>query len=228
MLYTARLKAGIPHQAPVGGRVILVDSTGAANGLDITPMKGGAELRPLPNRQKGFKYAVDFDAVVLKAAVDCDIGIFLSLTDVNLGFVDGMAVKVTGEVKVTNDNANPVPVTLQGSTVNMTATNVGVNNDNAGAVPVKNQALSTIVDVAAKVVGVAAASVSNDATLRRLRFRNSHATAVIALGSSTVTLANSPIRLLPGDVFIEDDAAGANWYAISDTAGASLQVQGVK
>jgi hypothetical protein len=43
-----------------------------------------------------------------------------------------------------------------------------------------------------------------------------------------VTLANAAIRLLPGDVWVEDDAPGAAWFAVSDTAATMVQIQGLK
>jgi hypothetical protein len=41
-------------------------------------------------------------------------------------------------------------------------------------------------------------------------------------------MAKAAIIIGPGEMWIEDDAAGANWYAISDTAGADLRMLGVK
>lgn len=228
-LYQFQLRAGIPLQANISGKVILIDSTGEAESIDIIPMRGGQEDRPLTKRQKAFKCWVDFDTVVLKAEVDCTVLLFLSRTDVSLGFADGANVNVRGAVSLDNDLSNPVPVTLQGGNINVTATNVGINNTNAAALPVKNQALSNIVDLPSLTIpGTAAVALVNDPTLRRLRVRNSHESAVIAIGGAGVTLANSPIRLLPGDAFIESDAAGAPWFVISDTPGATVQLQGIK
>lgn len=217
MYYTFRLSANIPFQAPIGGRVIVVDTTGAAEGVDITPMKAGQELRPLPNRQKAFKCNVEFDAVVLQAAVDCIVGLFLSYTDVSLGFADGMLMKVAGDVSVINDPLNPVPVQIQEGSVTLTATNVGINNN-----------LLTITDFVPVAAGTIAAVLVGDPSQKRLRIRNAHGSAVVCLGGAGVTLANAAVRLQPGDVWVEDDAPGATWYAISDTDNATVQIQGLK
>lgn len=213
--YKFRLQAGVPFQAAVQGRMILVDEVDGAAGVDITPMRNNSTLRTLPNRKKAFKLWIDYDAIVLQAATACTVSLFLSVTDVSLGFADGALVNVAGGVEILNGLDKRIPVDLAGGTVNVNASSVA------------NQALNTIVNLAQVVVGVAAASVVNDNTLRRLRFRNSHATANIALGGAGVTM-ESPILLGPGQSWIEEDAAGANWYAISDTAGATLAMQGLK
>jgi hypothetical protein len=166
--------------------------------------------------------------VTLSAPVDCTVALFLSKNDVSLGFADGSAVNVSGQVQVTNGVGARVPVDIGGGVVTVTADNVGISNTNDLAVPVRNQALSVLLDIANVVVGVAAASVSNDATLRRLRFRNESVTARIGLGGAGVTMAKAAVIIGPGEMWIEDDAAGANWYAISDTAGADLRMFGVK
>jgi hypothetical protein len=217
MYYSMRLKGGVPTRITAAGRVILVDSTGAADSIDITPMRGGQELRLIPDRQKAFKCHVDFDAVVFQAPVDCTVGVFLSMTDVSLGFADGMLLKVSGDVSVTNDPDNPVPVSLQGGTVNVTATNVGINNQ-----------LTIITDFVPASVGIERVQLVGDPTQKRLRIRNGHGTAVLAIGGPNLSLANAAIKLQPGDMWIEEDAPGATWYAISDTANTPVQIQGLK
>lgn len=98
----------------------------------------------------------------------------------------------------------------------------------SGAVPVQNEKLTTFVHQAAVSVGVAATALVSDATLKRLYIRNGHATAVVYIGGAGVTTANGAIKLGPGDTWIEEDAAGAAWYAISDTAATNVLVQGMK
>ncbi|WP_314434615.1 hypothetical protein [Massilia timonae] len=229
-LYTFRLKAGVPFQAPISGKLILVDSTGEAESIDIVPMRGGQEDRPFPGRQKAFKCWVDFDAIVLHSKVDCTVALFLSRTDVSLGFADGANVNVRGGVSIENDPANAIPVSLQEGVVNVTATNVGISNDNDKAVPVQKQRLATIVDREPVVLAAAntAQQLIADPTLKLLRIRNGHPSATIAIGGADVSIANAAVQLLPGDVWIEDDAPGADWYAVSDVAGAIAQIQGVK
>lgn len=216
-LYQFRLKAGVPLQAQIVGKLILVDSTGEAETVDIIPMRGGQEGRPLTGRQKAFKCWTDYDAIVLRAEVDCTVALFLSSTDVSLGFADGALVNVRGSVSIENDPVNPIPVTMQGGVVEVTATNVGINNN-----------LTTITDFAPVVVGTEATALISDPTQKRLRIRNADTSAVVAIGGAGVTLEKAAVQLLPGDVWNEEDAPGATWYAISDTVGAKVQIQGVK
>jgi hypothetical protein len=227
--YELKLTANKPYIQDTPGTIILVDSLGDAQGVDVTPIYRGAEQARMKNRQAGFKYVTPFDGMKFQAAVDTTIAVFLTNNEVSLGFANGAAVNVRGSVTVDNDAANRVPVDLAGGTVNVTATNVGINNTDANAVPVRDQALGTIVDHAPAVINTGLAQLLvNDPTFRRLRIRNASATAVIALGGSAVTLANAAIVLQPGDVWLEDDVAGAPWYAISDTNGADVRVMGLK
>ncbi|MFC4932950.1 hypothetical protein [Massilia sp. GCM10023247] len=133
------LKAGQPVQIPVQGKVILVDDTGEAEGVDITPMKGGATFTKMPKRQKAFKCFADYDAIILEAAVDCVVSMFLSQTDVSLGFASGALVNVMGQVSIGNDPDNRVPVDIGGGLIEVTASNVGINNTDETAVPMRQR-----------------------------------------------------------------------------------------
>jgi hypothetical protein len=227
--YQYRLKAGIPIQAPVQGKMILVDDVTGADGVDITPMLNNSTGRTMPNRKKAFKCWVDYDAIVLKSDTDCIVSIWLAKTDVSLGFADGALVNVVGGVSILNDMGSRVPVELGGSNVTITASNVHIGNDDTEAIPVRTQALSAIVHKAPVVVGTGAAVVvCNDATLRRLVVRNDHQAAVLAVGGAGVTMANAAIKLQPGESWITDDAANLAWYAISDTANTEARVMGMK
>jgi hypothetical protein len=226
MYYQFRLKAGVDLQANIGGKVILVDSTGAADGVTITPMRGGSALRELPDRQKAFKCVVDFDTVVLRAPVDCTVGLFLSATDVSLGFTDTARLTVSGDVRVTNDSDNPVAVEMVNALI--TASDVTLKNDDASAVPVRRMPLKTLQNLAPVVVGLEAVAVVADPALQGVRFRNADATARIALGGAGVSLNSAVLVLEPGDVWAEEEAGAAAWYAVADKAGATLAVMGVK
>ena len=221
------LLAGVPFQLDSPGTLILIDSPGVAGGVDVQMVRNGTPGAKMPNRKAAFRHVGAFDAVVLTVAVNSTVGLFLSLDDVQLGVSDGSAVKIPDGVVVMNTAGNPVPV-LFGGTVTPVLGSVTVTNNNAAAVPVQMQALSVLVNIAPVVVGVAAVALVADATLKRLRIRNSHASAVVGLGAVGVTLANAAIQLQPGDIWTEDDAAGAEWYAISNTAGTNVQLQGVK
>lgn len=228
--YRFQLQAGVAMRAQVAGRVILLDDLGGASGVDITPNYGGRDLPTMPGRQKAFKFMEPFDSVTLMAAVDCNVGIFLSASDVSLGFTSGSSVSVSGgQLTIANDGTQRVPVDLAGGNVNVNAVNVGINNDNTKPIPVQNQALSVLNHPAAVAVNKGAAQqLIADPTLKRLRFRNLHDTAVVVIGGPTVTLGNAAIRLQPGEMWLEDDAPGATWHATSDTDGATLAIMGVK
>lgn len=97
-----------------------------------------------------------------------------------------------------------------------------------GTVTTIRQPLSTITDMPLVSIGTASALLVSDPTQRILRIRNSHATATLYIGSPAISVANAAIVLKPGDVWIEEDAAGATWWAISDTIGTTVNIQGVK
>ncbi|MGZ4837645.1 MAG: hypothetical protein ACXVZR_03785 [Terriglobales bacterium] len=224
--YRIPLKAGQPLTQKSNGTLLLIDSIGAASGVDVMLTKvGGSDGITMPNRQAAFRLVEAYEAVTFTAAVDTVIGVFLSTSDVQLGLTAGSAISVPGGVKVTNDPASPIPVNFTGTVAPVIGT---LNNDDAHAVPVRKQALTVLVDMAPVNIGLAAAALVSDATLKRLTIRNSHPTAKIAIGGAGVTMANGARVLNPGDVWVEEDAAGAAWYAISDTANTTVQLGGAK
>jgi hypothetical protein len=166
---------------------------------------------------------------VFQAEADCVLSVFLSMTDVSLGFADGALVNVSGGVSILNGGDERVPVDMAGGTITVTAENVGINNTDVNPVPVRSARSAQIVNKPAAVVntGVAQAVVS-DATLAGLRFRNASASAVVWLGGAGLTPETAAIELRPGDMWTETEAPGAAWYAVSDTNGADVRVQGVK
>jgi hypothetical protein len=225
--YKLNIKAGVPYLQEAPGVLLLIDKIEGANGIDVTLVVAGNRQQKMPDRKPAFKRGTRFDGAIYESAVDCTVYVWQTFDNVSLGFSDGAQVNVLGSVGITNDGGNPVPVTVSGG-VTLNASNVSINNGNAAAVPVKSQGLFTIEDYnEVTIAGIAAVPLIADVDLRRLRVRNSHATAILVLGGAGVTLTNSPIRLLPGDVFIEEDAAGASWWAITDTPGATVQIQGV-
>lgn len=220
------LRANEPFNHSVGGKFFLIDEIIGANVVDVVLVRNGTDL-VVPNRRVLFKAITVFESLILKSPVDCICGFFVSFEDVNNGAQDEQNVSVPGGVRITNTAAEKIPVEVFGAV--LTATNVGISNNDAAAVPVRNQALTVFAHRAAVAVGLAAGSLgAADATLRKLIFRNDHASAKIALGGAGVTLAGAPVVLLPGDIWKEEDAAGAEWFAISDTAGANVQIMGIK
>ena len=270
-----RLDAGIEMRVDIPGRVLLVDSVSTGQGVDIALLKNGTPSTAIPGRQAGFRLVADFGGVILKSALDCEVGIFLEVNDVQLGGTAGGDVVIPNGVEITNKLAASIPVTLTSSSnttpspvslasirVNNTAAQpipvsfagtvspvlgvVTVDNTNAEAIPVLQkpgetfavsvaQALSvkdvqcpTIVNIAPVSAGLVAVALVSDATLRRLRVRNGHATATIAIGGAGITRANAAIVIEPGDIWNETDAAGAAWFVVSDTADTPVQMQGLK
>jgi hypothetical protein len=235
------IQAGVPTRLPFPGAYFVLKSAGAARKVDVQLEYLGQTFQTIPDITAGFTLPAPFDAVTITAAIDTVVGFFASPEPVKLGYEDGLEVSVPDGITVTNTAANRVPVQIDGGTINVTATGVEITNTDAEAVPVKlissvdtdelpvkTKALATLVHQAAVAVGVAATALISDATLRKLVIRNDHATAKIALGGAGVTLANGAIVLLPGDIWREEDAAGAAWYAVSETAGTNVQVMGLK
>lgn len=231
------------------GRVFLVDFVTPGVGVDVNLLVNGSPLYVMPNRKAAFKCIVPFDGVQLLSQVDATIVFFVSMEDVQIGLADGAGVNIPNGVQVVNTVANPVPVAFSGTvapvlgSTKVTNTDaeavpvvqkggasfeVQVKNNNAAAVPVQMQQLSTIVNIAPVTVGTGNTALSSDGTLKRLRIKNTHATAKVAIGGTGVTLADAAIVLEPGDVYFDDVAAGAAWFASSDTAGAILTLQGLK
>ena len=208
------LLAGQPHRLDIAGRLILVDSVGDSDGVDIEILlAGSSKTTTIPKRKAAFRLVQQYDGVILTCATNATIGIFLSENDVQLGTVDGAAVTIPGGVRVNSTADDPVYIALD-------------RDINIGTVKVEN-ALVTIVDAAAVGVGIVATSISNDPTLKKIRMRNASGSVSIAIGGAGVTLG-SPIILGPGEAYFEDDAAGAHLYAIADGEGAMLAIQGLK
>ena len=262
-----RLSAGLEMRVDIPGRLILVDSVSTGQGVDISLVRSGTPSPYIPGRQAGFRLVEDFGGVLLRSALDCEVGIFLATNDVQLGGTAGGAVVIPSGVAVTNDLAHSIPVTLTSSSnttpipvslasirVNNTPEQaipvlfggtvapvlgvVTVDNTNAEAIPVlqkpgevftiRGETFSNIVNMGTVTVGLAVVPLVNDATLRRLRIRNSHDSAILAIGGAGVTFASAAIQLQPGDIWEEPEAAGASWYAVADKVGVIVQMQGLK
>lgn len=62
------------------------------------------------------------------------------------------------------------------------------------------------------VSGAATMFLPANAARKRFIFRHGDATLDMMLGNSAVSASNSPIRLAPGDVWVETDSAAAEWW----------------
>ena len=212
-----QLLAGIEYQLSMAGRLLLIDSTGDAPGVDVSIVVNGTPSKPMLNREAGFRYEGAFEGVILTAPIETEITLFVSFENIAVS---------ANKFEISNPAGRPVPVTFSQQIVPLGS--VTIDNPNAGAVPVKSQALTTIVHAVPVAVGIAITPVISDATLRRLSIRNGSETAIIAIGGAGLTLNNAVFVLEPGDIFTDEDAAGAAWFAIADVAGGVVKIQGIK
>lgn len=231
--YSEYLAAGVPLQLAVGGKVLYVQRSEAGQVLSIEFISGVAK-QSVERVGKGFKAAPagGFDSIRITAGAAGTVDFVVTDGEIDVKFDDAATI-------IGNEDGQAVPVRLpagqrmavdiEGGNVQLTATNVEINNStDAKAIPVRQVQQKQIIDYQPTAVGVASVLLVSDAALRGLRFRNPHATARIALGGEAVTMTNAVIVLEPGDVWNETDAPGAEWHAISDTAGASVLLQGLK
>lgn len=134
----------------------------------------------------------------------------------NLEIITGVLLIGSGEFR----DANLVGTISAGA--------MTVSNSDAAAVPMRHQNLSTVTNIGAVSIGIVETALVSDATLKQIRFRNMHAAANVAIGPAGITLATAAIILAPGDTWLEEDAAGIAWKAISDTAATPVAVMGLK
>ena len=135
-----RLSAGLEMRVDIPGRLILVDSVSTGQGVDIALLRNGTPVPYIPGRQAGFRLVEDFGGVLLRSALDCEVGIFLSVNDVQLGGTAGGNVVVPDGVSVVNDLAHSIPVTLTSSSnttpIPVSLASIRVNNTPEQAIPV--------------------------------------------------------------------------------------------
>lgn len=241
--YLIPCQAGKPLRLDTPGKLILIDSTGAASGVDVTLIKNGTPGVTMPSRKTAFRYVADYDGVILQTAVDATVSFFLTNSDVQLGWADGAAVSVPAGVRVNNQTGDEVKVLFAGTVTPVLGT-VHVDNLDATAIPVVQKAgtvfsveqatesdvrpylAATITDGApVNVTAAAGVLVAASATRRGMRIRNVGVSPV-AIGGAGIVFANAAVLIQPGEVWNEDEAPGAAWYAICDALGtAQLNIQ---
>lgn len=218
----------------IGGTIFYMQKADQGPTVTVEFIRDNCVVATLENVGKGFKAKPEggFDTVRFKAPADGNLVFVVSDGDVNFQYDTDRPIignDDTDAIPIRAVTGERLPVDIGGGTVTVTADNVGINNNDAAAVPVRNQALTVIVHNPAKVINTGAAqALVSDATLKRLRIANEHVSATVAIGGAGVTLANAAILLSPGDMWSEDDAAGAAWFAVSDTDGADVRVMGMK
>jgi hypothetical protein len=216
--YDERIAPGSALKITITGSIFYIKSSSAGEVLTVEFVNGSAQGAKVQGVGKGFKAspASRFDGVRITASVETQVEFIISDGEIEFAFN-------TDEIIIGNDDSKALPVRVPPGE----SLQVRFDNDiNIGVVQVENN-LVVIVDAVAVPVGTVATSVSNDPTLKKIRMRNMSEDATIAIGGAGVALG-SPILLAPGEMYFEDDAAGAHLYAIADGVGALLVIQGLK
>ena len=212
----------------VAGKLFLIDTV-SIPAVDVEMLRAGSAYFTAPSVGRGFRIfgSAPFSGVRIMAAAGTVLSFFIADEDVQIDTFTGASVVLSGGVVINNGVLNPVPVNILGAT--LTVNNVGINNADVNPVPVRAQALTVHVDNAAPmVVSGVPTLLSNDAGLRKLIIRNNDLVNVLTLGGVTVTAVGGAIKLLPGDVWIEQDGAGAAWYGITAGANVNVSIKGMK
>lgn len=217
--YEANLKAGVPSPQPFGGLFFVLWDCGVARQVDLIFTRNSADSKKVPAMTAGFQINAEFDSVTFISSVDTSVKFFASNQPISLGSKDTQEMKVRA--------AEPLPVLFSGTVAPVLGE---IRNTNERAVPMQMQTLKTVSNNSAITLVSAnvAVKISDDATLKRLRICNRSDNAVIAIGGQNITVDTAVILLQPNDIWLEDDAAQAEWYAVSATANAKLTTQGVK
>lgn len=230
--YTLRLQAGVPYTHNVTGKLILLDSTGDADGIDIATIRNGTPQTTMPMRKAAFRLVEAYDGVMLTSPVATSVGIFLSFEDVQLGVADGAAVKVPEGLVVKNLIDDPIPVTFSQQIVplgSVDITNevtvvgsVGISND----VSVVARGASTVTNGApVAATDVESALLASNPARRGVRIYNAGPGAV-AIGGAGLVYEHAAITIRPGETWNEADAPGAAWRVICEPGEtASIKIQ---
>jgi hypothetical protein len=139
------VKASDPgYNAPVGGRMLLIQSCDAGNVLAVTLTDAAGNQYAVSGVGAGFKAKpmAGFSTVAITATEDANVQFIVSQGDVDLQLSQVNAVIANSPTAPANvqiqgqgtTSGNPLYVNAQGVTLN--ATNVGINNTSANPVPV--------------------------------------------------------------------------------------------
>lgn len=139
----------------------------------------------------------------------------------------GFYVKPAGgfdRVDITSASAQTIKIMVMRGDGGYDRFNVDITGEAAMSV----RQATTVNDLAAVSIGVAATViVAADATRKGLRMTNAGA-ADIYIGSAGVTVAGGAVKIGAGQTWIEDQAAPAAWYGISTAAAQDLKIQELK
>ncbi len=228
--YRETLVAGVTSTFAVGGRVFYIQRSPEGMVLDVEFTRFQRASQKLERVGKGLRVAPTepFDGVKITSSVSQVIDFIVTDGNIEIAFDEDKTI-------IGNEDAFAVPVrtpvgqpleVLFAGTVEPV---LGEVTQPPGEVfLVQENKLLNVLNLAPVVAGLAQVVLSNDATLQQLRVLNNHPSALVAIGGMGVTLANAAIILGPGALWVEEDAPGAAWYAISDTANVSVKLQGIK
>lgn len=228
--YDERIAPGGALKITVTGSIFYVQSSSAGEVLTVEFVNGTAQGQKISGVGKGFKAEPTsrFDGVRITTTEETQVKFIISDGPVDFAFN-------TDEIIIGNGDEKALPVRVpagQRLPVSIDSPidigDVRVNNTNAQAIPVQNQALGVIVDGVVVPIGNVRAPLVSDATLKILRIRNGDLTGTLYLGGAGITALNAAVVLAPGDMWEEQSAAGATWFAVSDGPTISVKIQGIK
>jgi hypothetical protein len=230
------LQAGVALPFQIKGTVLQIVSSGESAGLTVQFWQGTRVAYEVDGVLTGWKLKPTggFDSITIESATADTISAIVTAGDVDIQILDGIT-------QIANTPANPVPVSVAGGNVEVTATNVGINNTVANPVPVTLVSepgapvavtLTGSVDAAPlPVIASQGASVMENAPLpvpanvvpllaagARRAFRVLNAgTGMLAIGGNdNLTFAQAALVLYPGDMWEEKLVPQVAWFAISD------------
>jgi hypothetical protein len=229
------LAPNVPLPFQIRGTVLQILSSGQSAGLTVQFMQGGQVQYTVEDVQSGWKLkpAGGFDGITIMSATGDTISAIVTAGDVDIQILETFT-------QISNTTANPVPVSIDGGTVELTASNVGINNTTSNPVPVEivsepgapfsvqNLPAGTAVSDAgtAAVTTSGAQVIAASAGRKRVIFRNSGTGQLGITAAGPTTFANAAIVLQPGDAWKETDAPQLAWYAVSDV-GTNVTIQTV-
>lgn len=214
----------------------IFDASGVGRGVKVRP-EGGFDQVEIINTGGVALYV---EAFVCAGDVDVQIATGIEVTVDNEA---ANAVPVAGPVTNAELRASPVVVDVQGATltasgvvlenteadpaiVRLTDSGVMLENTEAAPAIVRQRSGGTVTDTTAAPGAVAAVFAAADDARRSLRIKNTGAVDV-AVGGAGVAFATAAVVLMPGELWVESEGAGAAWYAVTESAAGSLAVQGV-
>lgn len=168
---------------------------GTTDNVSVQFFKNKSSIALATNVQAGYKTSLDFDSVEITSSTSQSVKAGINR------FGDGGYDRSQGEVVVANSSMAPVYTRpVSGITVIDDTITVGTTQIVAGGGGVTSR--------------------------RGLRLRADPTnTANISIGSTGLTAGETAIELAPGDVWIETEAPGSNFYAISTASGQTLYRQ---